>query len=139
MLAEGGLAAAIAGEPVGQQMRPGRDISGQKGAELGARRGRQHGDPGVAGEEAVLALHGAAVLAVLVFRRRHLLDGGDDQALVRAGRAASATDRIATAADEGFVRLQKATQRTGRILAQPVAQLVRHGPGRLVRHRQFAH
>jgi hypothetical protein len=41
MLAEGGIAAAIAGEPVGQEMRPGRDITPQKGAELGARRGRQ--------------------------------------------------------------------------------------------------
>ena len=29
-------------------------------------------------------------------------------------------------------------QRTGRVLAQPVAQLVRHGPGRLIRHTEFA-
>jgi hypothetical protein len=49
MLVEGGIAAAIASEPVGQEMRPGGDIAGQKGAELGAGRGRQHGDPGVAG------------------------------------------------------------------------------------------
>ena len=52
MLVEGGIAAAIAGEPVGQEMRPGRDISGQNGAG----RGRRHGDPGVAGKTAVLAL-----------------------------------------------------------------------------------
>src|SRR6266699_151550 len=101
--------------------------------ELGARRGRQHGDPGVAGEEAVLALHRVPVLSLLVLWGRHLLDvglqptdlfrGGDDQALVGAGRAASATRRSAAAADEGLIRLQKAAQRTGRILAQPVAQL----------------
>jgi hypothetical protein len=89
VLAEGGVAAAIAGEPVGQQMRPGRDISGQKGAEFGARGGRQHGDPGIAGEEAVLMLDGVLVLAGLVLWRRHLFDGGDDRALVGAGRAAS--------------------------------------------------
>jgi len=138
MLDEGGVAAAIAGEPIGQQMRPGRDISDQKGAEFGARCGRQHSDPGVAGKEAVLALDRVPVLARLVLWRRHLLDGGDNQALVRVGRAASATGRIAATADEGLVRLEKAAQRTGRILAQPMAQLVRHGPGRLIRHRQFA-
>src|SRR5712671_2860359 len=105
MLAEGGVAAAIAGEPVGQEMRPGRNITPQEGAELGTRRGRQHGDPSVAGEEAMLALHGVPVLSLLVLWGRHLLDGGDDQALVGAGRAASATGRIAAAADEGLIRL----------------------------------
>src|SRR5580692_6535314 len=79
-----------------------------------------------------------AVFSLLVLWRWHLLDRGDDQALVGAGRAASGTGRIAAAADEGLVRLEKAAQRTGRILAQPVAQLVRHGPGRLIRHPQFA-
>jgi hypothetical protein len=113
-------------------------LAGQKGAEFGARRGRQHGDPGVAGEEAVLALHRVPVLARLVLWCRHLLDGGDDQALVGAGRAASATGRIAATTDEGLIRLQKAAQRTVRIFGQPVAQLVRHGPGRLVCHCQFA-
>ena len=53
MLAEGGIAAAIGGEPVGQEMGPGCDIRLEKGAEFGARRGRQNRDPGVAGEEAV--------------------------------------------------------------------------------------
>src|SRR5437879_11225008 len=105
MLAEGGIAAAIAGEPVGQEMRPGRDIIPQEGAELGARRGRQHGDPGVAGEEAVLTLHRVPMLSVLVFWRQHLLDGGDDQALVAAGRAAPATWRSAAAADERRIPL----------------------------------
>ena len=138
MLGEGGIAAAITREPVGQQMGPGRDIVFEEGAELGTRRGRQHRDAGVAGEEPVLALHGMPVFSLLVLRRRHLLDGGDDQALVRVGGAASATCRIAPAANEGLIRLEEAAQRTGRILAQPVAQLVRHGPGRLVRHRQFA-
>src|SRR6516164_11248706 len=60
MPAEGGVAAAITGEPVGQQMRPGCDIGLEKGAEFGARRGRQHGDPGVAGEEPVLTLYGGS-------------------------------------------------------------------------------
>src|SRR5437588_2773422 len=138
MLGEGGIAAAITREPVGQEMGPGCDIFFEKGAELGTRCGRQHGDAAVAGEEPVLTLHGMSVFAFLVLRRRHLLDGGDDQALVRVGRAASATCRIAPAADEGLVRLEEAAQRTGRILAQPVAQFVRHGPGRLVRHPQFA-
>src|ERR1700746_3588559 len=39
---------------------------------------------------------------------------------------------------EGFIRFQKAVQRTRRILAQPMAQLVRHGPGRLIGHTEFA-
>src|SRR4029077_14946505 len=37
-----------------------------------------------------------------------------------------------------LIRFEKAAQRTGRILTQPTAQLVRHGPGRLIRHPQFA-
>jgi len=53
VLAEGGIAAAIAREPVGQKVRLGLDIRLEEGAEFGARRGRQHGDPGVAGKEAV--------------------------------------------------------------------------------------
>src|SRR5215813_13146162 len=48
------------------------------------------------------------------------------------------TCRVAAATDEGLVRFQKAMQRTRRVLAQPVAQLVRHGPGRLIRHTEFA-
>ncbi len=89
--------------------------------------------PRVAGEEAVLALDRVPVLCRLVLWCRHLLDGGDDQALVGAGRAAAAACPIAAATDEGLIRLEKAAQRTGRILAQPVAQLVR-----LIRHPQFA-
>ncbi len=81
--------------------------------------------PRVAGEEAVLALDRVPVLCRLVLWCRHLLDGGDDQALVGAGRAAAAACPIAAATDEGLIRLEKAAQRTGRILAQPVAQLVR--------------
>src|ERR1700724_848312 len=138
MLAEGGIAAAIAGEPVGQEMGPRCDIRLEEGAEFDARRGWQNRDPGVAGEEAVLALHRVPVLSCLVLWCRHLLDGGDDQAFVGAGRAATATGRIAAAADEGLIRLEKAAQRTGRILAQTMAQLVRHGPGRLICHPQFA-
>src|ERR1700694_436487 len=95
MLAEAGVATAIAGKPVGQEMGLGRDVRLEEGAEFGARRGRQHGNPGVAGEEPVLTLHGMAVLSLLVLLCRHLLDRGDDQALVRAGRAASATWPIA--------------------------------------------
>jgi hypothetical protein len=138
MLAKGGIAAAIGGEPVGQEMGPSCNIRLEEGAKFGARRGRQHGDPGVAGEEAVLALDRVPVLARVVLWCRHLLDCGDDQALVGAGRAAAATGRIAAAADEGLIRLEKAAQWTGRILAQPMAQLVRHGPGRLIRHPRFA-
>ena len=78
MLAEIGVAAAIAGKPVGQQMRMGGDIGLEKGAEFGTRGGRQHGDAGIAGEEAVLTLQGVPVLSLLVLRRRHLLDGGGD-------------------------------------------------------------
>jgi hypothetical protein len=44
---------------------------------------------------------------------------------------------VPAATDEGLVRLQKAVQRTRRILAQPVAQLVRHSPRRLIRHTEF--
>src|SRR3984893_16493836 len=121
----------------GQEMGPGHDVRLEEGAEFGTRRRWQHGDPGVAGEEPVLTLHGMAVFSLLVLWRRHLLDRGDDQALVRVGRAASGTCRIAAAADEGLIRIEEPAQRTGRILAQPVAQLVRHGPRRLVRHRQF--
>src|SRR5438552_2131939 len=79
---------------------------------LGTRRGRQHRDAGVAGEEPVLALHRMAVFAVLVLRRRDFLDGGGDQALVRVGRAASATGRTASTANEGLIRLEEAAQRT---------------------------
>ena len=78
------------------------------------------------------------VFCVLILRRRHLLDGGDDQALVGVGRAAPETGGIAPAADEGLVRLEITAQRTGRVFAQPVAQLVGHGPSRLVGDRQFA-
>src|ERR1700751_4934526 len=86
--------------------------------------------PRVAGEEAVLALDRVPVLCRLVLWCRHLLDGGDDQALVGADRAAATTYRVTAAAAEGLIPLQKAAQWTGRILAQPMAQLVRHGPGR---------
>src|SRR5246500_4477091 len=137
MLAEAGVTTAIAGKPVGQEMGLGGNVRLEEGAQFGAGRGRQHGDPGVAGEEPVLALYGMAVFPLLVLRRRHLLDGGNNQALVRIGRAASGTCRIAPAADEGLVRLEEPAQRTGWVFAQPVTQLVRHGPGRLVGPRQF--
>jgi hypothetical protein len=65
MLVDGGVATAIAGEPVGQEMRPGGDVGGQKGAEFGASRGGQHGDLGVAGNKAVLALDRVTMLAFL--------------------------------------------------------------------------
>ena len=78
-----------------------------------------------------------AVFSLPVLRRRHLLDRGDNQALVGVGRAAPATGRIAPAADEGLIRLEEATQRAAGVFAQPVPKLVRHGPRRLIRHRQF--
>jgi hypothetical protein len=134
MLAEVGVAAVIAGKPVGQQMGLGGDIRLEKGAQFSARRGRQHGDAGVAGKEAMLTLDGMPMLSHAVFWRRHLLHGDDDQALVGVLRAAAATGGIAAAADESLVGFQKAVQRAGRVLAQPMAQLVRHGPGGLVGH-----
>jgi len=137
VLAEGGIATAIAGEAIGQEVRLGCDIGLEKGAEFSARRRRQHGDPGVAGEEAVLALDRMPVSSLLVLRRRHLLDGGDDQSFVGAGGASPATCRTAATADEGLIRLQQAAQRARRVLTQPVAQLVRHGPSRLIRHPQL--
>src|SRR5262245_7518382 len=44
MLGEIGVTAAIAGKPVGQQMRIGGDIGFEKGPQFGPRRRRQHGD-----------------------------------------------------------------------------------------------
>src|ERR1700730_6935007 len=137
VFAEGGIAAAIAGEPVGQEVRLGLDIGLEEGAEFGAGGGRQHGDARGAGKEPVLTLDGVPVFSLAVLWRRHLLDGGNNQALVGIGRAAPETGPITAAADEGLVRLEKAAQPTGWIFAQPVAQLVRHGPGRLVGHHQF--
>jgi hypothetical protein len=81
--------------------------------------------------------HGVPVLSLAVLRCRHLLDGGDNQALVGVLGAAAGTGRIAATADEGLVRFEKTVQRVGRVLAQPVAQLVRHRPRRLVGHPQF--
>jgi len=138
ILTEIGVAAAIAGKPVGQQMRIGGDIGFEEGSQLGPGRGRQHGDARIAGEEPVLAPDGVPMLSAPVLRRRHLFDGSDDQALVGVGRAATGACRVAAATNEGLVGFQKTVQRTRRILPQPVAQLVRHGPGRLIRHAEFA-
>ena len=60
------IGAAIAGKPVGQQMRIGGDIGFEEGCQFGPRRRRQHGDAGVTGEEPVLALDGVAMLCVPV-------------------------------------------------------------------------
>jgi len=123
MLAEIGVVAVIAGKPVGQQMGLGCDIRLEKATQFSARRGRQHGDAGVAGKKAVLTLDGMPVLSLAVLRRRHLLDGGNDQALIGVLRAAAGTGGIATAADEGLVGFEKAVQRAGRVLAQPSRSL----------------
>src|SRR6516225_2220720 len=136
--AEIGVLTAIAGKAVGQELRIGRDICFEEGAKLGSGGGRQHSDAGVAGKEPVLTLDRMAMLALPVLRCRHLLDGGDDQALIGVLGAAAAAGRIAAAADEGFVGFQKAAQRTRRILAQSMAQLVRHRPCRLIGHAQLA-
>src|SRR5262245_15649377 len=134
MLGEIGVTAAIAGKPVGQQMRIGGDIGFEKGPQFGPRRRRKHGDAGITGEEPVLALDGVPMLSAPVLRRRHLFDGSHDQALVGVGGAATGAGRVATATDKGLVRFQEAVHRTRGILAQPVAQLGCHGPGRLIRH-----
>ena len=138
ILAETGVAAAITGKPVGQQMRIGGDIGFKKDPQFGPGRRRQPGDAGITSEEPVLALDGVPLLAAPVLRRRHLFDGSHDQAFVGIGGAATGACRVAAATNEGLVRFQKAVQRTRRILAQPMAQFVRHSPGRLIRHTQFA-
>src|SRR6266436_10165242 len=102
-----GVIAAIAGKSVGQQMRIGGDIGFKKGAQLGSRRRRQHGDAGITGEEPVLALDGVPMFSVPVLWRRHLFDSRDDQALVRVGGAATGTCRVTAATDKGLVRFQK--------------------------------
>src|SRR5258705_3601042 len=105
-------------------MGSGCNVRLEEGTEFGARRGRQHGDPGVAGEEPVLALYGMAVFSFLVLRRRHLLDRGNNQALVTGCRAASGTCRIAPAADESLVRLEGTTQQSGGGFSQTLARTV---------------
>ena len=138
--AETGVAAAIAGKPVGQQMRIGGDIGFEEDPQFGPGRGRQHGDARIAGEEPVLAPDGVAVFSAPPLWRRYLFGGSDDQALVGVGGAATGTCRVTAATDEGLVGFQKAVQWTLRILAQTMAQLVRHGPlsvaGRVFVHRQ---
>jgi hypothetical protein len=67
MRAEIGVAAVMAGKPVGQKMRVGRDVGLANGAQFGAGRGWQHGDAGIAGNEAVLPLDGVAVLPLRFF------------------------------------------------------------------------
>jgi hypothetical protein len=63
---------------------------------------------------------------------------GDDEAFVGIGGAAAGAGWVAAAADERLVGLQEAAERPGRVFAQPVAQLVRHGPGGLVGDAEFA-
>src|SRR5437764_13133983 len=65
MLAESGVAAAITREPVGQEMRPGRDTLFEEGAEFGTPRGRQHRDAAVTGEEPVLTSGGVSGCAIV--------------------------------------------------------------------------
>jgi hypothetical protein len=72
------IGAAIAGKPIGQQMRIGGDIGFKKGPQFGTGGCRQHGDAGITGNEPVLALDGVAVFAAIVLRRRYLLYSSDD-------------------------------------------------------------
>src|SRR4029077_4801707 len=95
ILAEIGVAAAIAGKPVGQQTRIGGDVGFNKDPQFGPGRRRQHGDAGITGEEPVLALDGVPMLSAPVLRRRHLFDGSDDQAFVGVGGAATGACRVA--------------------------------------------
>ncbi len=74
VFAKGGVAPLVSFEAVGQEVRASLDIGLEERPELGAGSGRQHGDAGIPGIEAVLALHRVAVLALLVLGRRHLLD-----------------------------------------------------------------
>lgn len=137
VIAESGVASLIGFKTIRQQMRLGRDIGLEESAEFHGIGGRQHGDPGIPGEKAVLALHGMAVLTLLVPGRRRLLNGGDNHALIRICGAAARTCGVTPAADESLVGFQEAAQRRGRILAQSMLQFVRHGPGRLVGNAQF--
>src|ERR1700756_4756188 len=112
IIAEIGIAAAITGKPIGQQMRFGGDIGFQEGSQFGPGRGWQNGDACIAGKEPVLALDGVPMLSAPVLWRRHLFDGSDDQALVGVSRTATGTCRVAAATNEGLVRFQQAVQLT---------------------------
>ena len=112
MSSEIGLAATIAGKSIGQQMPIGGDIGFKEDPQFGPGRSRQHGDPGIAGKEPMLALDGVPMLSASVLWRRHLFDRSDDQALVGVGCAATGTGRVAATTDEGFVRFQEAVQQT---------------------------
>ena len=132
------IGAAIAGKPIGQQMRIGGNIGFKEGPQF---------RPVAAGSTAMraspaknpcwrltacpcfpLRFFGAGTFSTAATTR--LLSG---LAVLRPGLVG-----VAAATNKGLVRFQKAVQRTGRILAQTMAQLVRHGPGRLIRHTQFA-
>jgi hypothetical protein len=95
--------------------------------------GRQHGDAGAAGDEAALL----DPLA-LARRGRNRFDGDRHQALVRISETATPASGLAAAAIVALVNLQQAVEWEFRALAQPVAQLVRHQPRRVVAQRQFA-
>lgn len=138
VVTEGGVTTLVAHEAVRQQVRLGHDIRFDEGAEFDAAGGRQNGYPETTGVKSVLALYGVSVLSSLVLRRGHLLDDRDDQALVRVLRATTRTCRITPTTDECLVRFEKTANRAVRVFAQPMAELVGHGPGRLVRHTQFS-
>ena len=68
IIAEIGVAAAITGKAIGQQMRFGGDVGFQEGSQFGPGRGRQYGDAGIAGKEPVLALDGVPMLSTPVLQ-----------------------------------------------------------------------
>jgi len=131
ILAEIGVAAAIAGKPVGQQSELRRhcfkkDPSSAPVA-AGARR------CGITGEEPVLALDGVPMLSLRFFgagtfstaATTRLLSG---LAVLRPGLVGSPRPPM---------KVSSASRKPCSDATDPrsaVAQLVRHGPGRLIRH-----
>jgi hypothetical protein len=127
-----------AGKPLGQQMRIGGDISFKKGLQFDLRRRRSAPmrasparNPGwrlTACPCFPLRFFGAGTFSTAA--TTELLSG---LVVLRQGLVVSPRPPMKVSSAP-----RKPVQRARRILAQPVAQLVRNGPGRLIRHAQFA-
>ena len=125
MNAEGGVAALVSPEVVGQQMRLGGNIKFEEGAKFGGGDLWQDGNLDAPCTRAVLACRS---FAAIVPECQHLRNGGDKQALIWTSPAA----------DKSFVGFQQAIHRTREIFTQSAAQLVCGGPSRLIGYVQFA-
>ena len=138
VVTKSGVTSLVAHEPVGQQMRLGRDVCLDEGSEFNAVGGRENGDPDTTGVKSVLTLYCVPVFSALVLRCRHLLDDRNNQAFIRVCRATTGTCGITPTTDERLVRFKKTGYRPIRVFAQSMAELVGHGPGRLVSHPQLS-